>query len=57
MPAELTAEEFKALQDAKPFWQKNGLRDDVIKISNTKANLIWDSKVNYRRPELNIQTT
>jgi len=56
---ELSEEEMRALRDAKPSWMKDGLgfRGDVVQVSNTKADLNFESKVVYRRPELNTQTT
>ncbi len=52
---ELTAAELQALTDAKPAWMKDGLgmKGDVQQVSNSKANLVWESTVVYRRPELN----
>lgn len=58
MENELPEEELAALRDSKPSWMKDGLgfRGDVVQVSNTKANLDFESKVVYRRPELNTQT-
>lgn len=55
---ELSDEELTALRDAKPSWMRDGLgfRGDVVQVSNTKAKLDFESKVVYRRPELNAQT-
>lgn len=56
---ELPPEELKALADAKPSWMQDGLgvKGDVVKVSNTKGNLNWESKVVYRRPELNADAS
>lgn len=54
---ELPDEEMQALREAKPAWMQDGLgvAGPVVKVSNSKANLDWESKVVYRRPELNAK--
>lgn len=51
----LTDKEMQQFIDAKPGWQSDGkgIRGDVVQISNSKAQLNWETKVVYRRPELN----
>jgi hypothetical protein len=54
---ELPDEELKALAAAKPSWLTDGkgVSGDVVKVSNTKSPLQFESKVVYRRPELNAE--
>lgn len=51
-------EELEALAKAKPTWMTDGkgFAGDIVKVSNSKANLNWESTIVYRRPELNTQT-
>lgn len=59
MDSDLSNEELAALQRAQPSWRIDGLgmKGDSTPISNTKANLVWDSQVTFRRPELRAETT
>lgn len=54
-----SSEEMSALRDAKPEWVKDGkgVRGDPVIIHNTRAQLVWESKVTYRRPELNSEAS
>jgi hypothetical protein len=55
LPAQTPADAAKllqALKDAKPSWMEDGLgiRGIPVVVTNTKAQLEWDSSVTFRRP-------
>lgn len=44
------------MRQAKPSWKEDdkGIKGDAVVISNTKANLNWETKVTIRRPNIEL---